>query len=1569
MKNLDSTKFWIEEVFGGTEMINLLVQEYIKVNPSIQGSAVQIIQNGCSKLLNELAVRFAYKHKPKLPFSDSWESNADENIKMNSIFFIRLIKLINLFSIENMQQIIESNFDFETIYGEDDSNLLIYNLFISHITSSDITYYIRNLILTYVLRVNAENILLKIMDPTNIDYLCKEIFDIMAKNLVGISDAFKMILKSIFPGITDIQNIPSIASLIKETLKSLKRYHCTFGHFLKYRKIIPKENFEKFITLVGSSEYKEVARIFDIDNFINIATVMKLDKFIIKDFEESIKNKTEQLEDDHYKVTYNDRFPSHKTIIMSDVIKKCYNEGIRVLIGIEAVTSWADNMDSDDEFSGDLFDKALYSDTFNNYHDKILDLIKKEFTEYVSYLYTIDDFKIIFPDIGEPAELTAQLLNSFIFTRSIKMHLINFNNTSDIIANFYEMIVNKNIHNVNTTFIQSFDKKLLFDYYPSYLFADIDIESYDYDINELVAAATTVFKNNYKNYFKMAMKKEFNLEHISSLLQKLVSTRFKELKAISSNILEKKPTIADITRMILQRNYSNNNQSDSSYIAMIIFKEILKNRNYKHENTLNLNIVNVSGIYEDYIEKETEEYASILKYIDLDDKEVQTYLEGFLAKITQSYFDILKSKTTRSNNSDLKNIVYLMETNFGMIPEAKAAIMTFKKILFKIVKDEDAFYKTSILPPFITNKLLIRNLISNNIISRQEILDANIKTIDELKDYIKEVLINLINTELLNFVNQEDTISFYESLVNSSDLIPSSQIIDFHSNFNKPVKYTYENGFIQRATIISNSFIYSERLAYIFYFILKSLYPSDVQDGVVLNAEADEFCLKMIPDLNKILKITDPAKLLESLTSILSSLIIEYKDLDNIKNIFKKICVSSNSNGHFSMQQFFENPYNTVLLPSARPDRLAFQTIKNDSSKILTCEFKNGKDISEGIAEDAEKIKLKYLGLTFDGTKIRVVPVDNDCNIASFLASVLKTSKISRMDKISLISTIANVIHNMIHQRTDGLKIYINGAFYFREMDATDWKPYPDMDNKIKMLEEAINAFLTSVKQKNSKLEIEKINVLTEKMVEILNINFSEKMLNELKTANLGNKVFEVINKIYLAKKSGLTAENYFDEMIKIISEISDSLSYNIRIIKSAIVYITTFNVLKIYIGYAKKNPKVKEVFDPMSETADGAFRFRVLNNMDPYHFQVGNDTNCCQAIGNFGEAAAVDSYINSTAGVLLLEMKNSENWILLSQSYFHVVLENSTKKVPLARDYDSPDWDDSDFEALLEDNKKNNAPVKPAEKMIILDNIETAQQAVDLATKTWGGDIIKSLYYSLAEYLKAKGWDKVLCGKEWTKAIDEKDFKSATLKSDPRFFEIGENGIKDHLEEYVSDIQDIVDKKINALIKILDKEKSIIYEYELSLEGDYSEDELAAALPDISNLTFDSYNEYYDFLSNLDKMDISKGTTLINDYEFSNKEVYNLCSEIDGLTKEVKYLRDRISKIEIYSDFSPESSFDLTAPAKNLEKIKLEAQSLDKMAANLFIPLIKNAKIRALATELLNIDNYILSVMLNTLL
>lgn len=227
-----------------------------------------------------------------------------------------------------------------------------------------------------------------------------------------------------------------------------------------------------------------------------------------------------------------------------------------------------------------------------------------------------------------------------------------------------------------------------------------------------------------------------------------------------------------------------------------------------------------------------------------------------------------------------------------------------------------------------------------------------------------------------------------------------------------------------------------------------------------------------------------------------------------------------------------------------------------------------------------------------------------------------------------------------------------------------------------------------------------------------------------------------IIPKEYLTEGilNFLKGQNYInspDDYDKMINNLlGDGSSESIRRVKFVLSIINDYDGIIKWFDKAK--PKVPDVFEPNMSTEN--FRFRVLKDYDPYHFSVGADTGCCQAIGGAGQAAAIDSFINPYAGVLLLESKTNSSWGLAAQSYFHY-----TKY----------------------DNKK----------AIILDNIEAGKYK-NMHNK----DFYKKAYAALASSLMKKGFDIVGCGKSYTKVINENDFESGSLKSDNRHFEVEEH-------------------------------------------------------------------------------------------------------------------------------------------------------------------------------------------------
>lgn len=201
--------------------------------------------------------------------------------------------------------------------------------------------------------------------------------------------------------------------------------------------------------------------------------------------------------------------------------------------------------------------------------------------------------------------------------------------------------------------------------------------------------------------------------------------------------------------------------------------------------------------------------------------------------------------------------------------------------------------------------------------------------------------------------------------------------------------------------------------------------------------------------------------------------------------------------------------------------------------------------------------------------------------------------------------------------------------------------------------------------------------------------------------------------------------------------EFSDQYQYYLRLFKDMKIvsgndtkfvhFFKTCSLLSSMDSYQEyielKKPKDEKLFN-LNYTTDN-YSFRVLDDTSIEYFSVGIDTNCCQFLGGYGHDAAVDSFINPVASVLILDDKDGN---ILAQSYFHYV---------------------------------------PEDNGFILDNVETNENNIKKANID-----INSCYAELGKYLKKKYDIKYFrCGLEYNK-LNSRRFARGSDKQDNRHFE-----------------------------------------------------------------------------------------------------------------------------------------------------------------------------------------------------
>ena len=215
----------------------------------------------------------------------------------------------------------------------------------------------------------------------------------------------------------------------------------------------------------------------------------------------------------------------------------------------------------------------------------------------------------------------------------------------------------------------------------------------------------------------------------------------------------------------------------------------------------------------------------------------------------------------------------------------------------------------------------------------------------------------------------------------------------------------------------------------------------------------------------------------------------------------------------------------------------------------------------------------------------------------------------------------------------------------------------------------------------------------------------------------------------------------------------------------------------KKYLRESKDIPKNEKINLLNFELCGGNFRFRVMEKNDKNIPRAGILTSCCQFIGGAGSSCVYDAMGNSESSILVLEMSPNvdleslklktklrsgaqissceDGWILISQSYFHIV----DKKVEI---------------------KVNNIG-KEHDRIFILDNIESAFVNIsfisDICNTTY-----ENLYVQLSEHVKENGFGPIICGKSFTRFIT--GATDGKMDVDPRsFYYKQQTGVKPYTD------------------------------------------------------------------------------------------------------------------------------------------------------------------------------------------
>lgn len=746
--------------------------------------------------------------------------------------------------------------------------------------------------------------------------------------------------------------------------------------------------------------------------------------------------------------------------------------------------------------------------------------------------------------------------------------------------------------------------------------------------------------------------------------------------------------------------------------------------------------------------------------------------DGHSKELEEQVFDLIKnvmmfstadtnvrSEYNRDNwktkNKEMIQVIFSdLDAKFAGNKQAELIIANFKKVIFKLSQDFNESTDKGQLSAF--SEKTLREFIPDLINIIKDFKDIN-KMKKELSDY------------LTTYCNKKYLLRFSGSPSNNS----MCSAFIFSNNLNYSIYNYSSNSYNEIPEFIGGHII---DLAKHFYLIMLNLYKvSDSAENkfsILSDDTVYSFQYYINNDIEKILKITDPTKLLESLRQVITEInkmaLSESTVISEIYNKSQKFDVSSKNVFYKNREKIKEDGLN-ISIPLNHYDDYLISIVDLRSAELSV----------------AERYKIGSMSLENIDGRILLVPRPGISNFTSAIAALLKNIKISKVEKLQAYNDILQVYHNYCthHKGIFALTDENPTGSYYQAgnstnrseeslFDTTKLRLFDLLHNKnciienndkikqIKFFEEYINTLAKRLTQKNSKLERFKINEVVKSISHLvdLSVKFNSNETNvdneieKFKQMNLTPRITKMIKDlINLASNSSGEVKDYFEKSLDLIDGHSDGVSTALRLFKVAAGYLINYDAIVKYGAYAKELPKDKEVTE--IKLGNDNFRFRALDSMDPYHFQVGADTSCCQTINGAGEAAAIDSFVNPKAGVLLLEVKVGHDWVLAAQSYFHIA-----------------------------NYKTNKGP-----NMIVLDNIETTDVTKTI-NKIYYNGIFDDIYASLAFALKAKGYEYVLCGKAYTTVIKASSFGEAVLESDPRHFEISSKKFKkefDNMDTY----------------------------------------------------------------------------------------------------------------------------------------------------------------------------------------
>lgn len=615
--------------------------------------------------------------------------------------------------------------------------------------------------------------------------------------------------------------------------------------------------------------------------------------------------------------------------------------------------------------------------------------------------------------------------------------------------------------------------------------------------------------------------------------------------------------------------------------------------------------------------------------------------------LARFYLVKLQQITSLPSNGDKKIENYSLEVIEFILNTSKDVKQKAKKDLGKCIgffTFAEAYIKSRSLKNKLNNKLSLILLRANLLDDRYSDLSIkdNISFISneilhELNKYIDYINVKKDDeiSELLNKDYEDDalySITIYNiasNLYNYAKIKPYTDVLLLTPKFIESIKYNDEKE--------------SSKLIKQFYELKEKL--------------PDDFCIRSYS-----FNLYTPNKIEEAIDSVINiiktiNILKQFNIYDKIKDrdaylafeIFKKFFESNNFNINQFKEFFKIQDIEQLVSRIKKFNELDKESIVLNSTKELLLLFLKKSNYDS----NATKLLLRQCGNILFATNLIHLLQIGSFNVLNMLFRLLKNKDTNFIVKI--ISTIsadklAEIYYstqkiNMLEKAITNFGFNSNEQVYKIIQDIKDVSAF--IHNNFNVAEEQelnyIEFFILNKIDPNQDI-IKKIFLIVNKPS--YKALFSDPDLPQLCTKLK-------INQDSLTKAYNELSELFTTNKITSIKHVSPELKEKINKLSTNLEMLLNYDTVSQYINQAQ--PKDKTLFK-LNYQINNNLYFKVLDDLSYNYFTIGTDTDCCQRIGGAGEEAAIDSFINPLAGVLVL-YHNSE---VLSQSYFHYVPQDN---------------------------------------------------------------------------------------------------------------------------------------------------------------------------------------------------------------------------------------------------------------------------------------------------------------------